>query len=163
MSRYPGGAVNAGSGPNVSGRGACLALLTLLAVYGCGGSSLSSSELRDQAGAICAAAQTHTDRVPAPGSPAGAAAFIRQGTGLLSAELARLQALRPAGDLAGAYRVSLLAFSRELHALRHTARVLARGSDPVIAIKTLQRRLAPIQSEEDHAWRTLGISACVNR
>jgi len=44
-----------------------------------------------------------------------------------------------------------------------TARFLRRGADPVSAVKTLQRRLAPTESAEDAAWHTLDIPACAVR
>ncbi|MGI8429550.1 MAG: hypothetical protein ACR2OB_09665 [Solirubrobacteraceae bacterium] len=152
------------SGPrHATGRGACFAAFALLAICGCGGTLLATTQLRAQAAGICAATQARTDRIRAPGTPAGAAVFIKQGTGFLSGELARLRTLQAASDLSGAYRTALSAFSRKLDALRDGARALGRGGDPLIAVKTLEQRLVPIEAQEDHAWRMLGIPACVNR
>ncbi len=142
---------------------AAAALLAALAIGGCGTTPLSTSQLRAGASRICGAAGRQADRVPTPGSPADGAAFLKRGITVLRPELAGLRRLRAPGDLARDYGRALTAFAGELHALAATAGELDRGDDPVIAIKTLQHRLAPIESEQNGAMRALGIPACMNR
>jgi hypothetical protein len=145
-------------------RGGVIAvLLCALALGGCGSSSLSTTQLSRDASRICTTANQHTDRIPAPTSSAGSARFLAQGAAALSPELTGLRALRPPSDLAPVYATAIGASARELSALRVTARQLTGGDDPVSAIRTLQRRLAPLESRGDDAWRTLKISACLNR
>jgi hypothetical protein len=55
------------------------------------------------------------------------------------------------------------AVERELSILRTTSDGLDRGADPVSTIKTLQERLAPVESDEAAASRQLQIPACVSR
>jgi hypothetical protein len=40
---------------------------------------------------------------------------------------------------------------------------LRAGHDPVNEIKTLQRRLAPLETTANAAWRTLRMSACASQ
>jgi hypothetical protein len=144
-------------------RGAVIATLAALALGGCGSSSLSNTQLSRDASRICATANRHTDRIPTPTSTADSATFLARGAAALGPELKGLRALRPPSDLAPVYATALSASAAELSALRATARQLKRGDDPVSAIQTLQRRLAPIESRGDDAWHTLGISACLSR
>ncbi|MGI8904203.1 MAG: hypothetical protein ACR2IP_11240 [Solirubrobacteraceae bacterium] len=144
-------------------RQAAPALLAALVIGGCGSTSLSTRQFRAGASRACLAAARQAERVPTPGSPAGGAAFLKGGIAALRPELAMLRRLRAPRDLARDYGSALAAISSELDALVATARALDRGDDPVIAIKMLQQRLAPIESAQDGAMRTLEIPACVNR
>jgi len=134
-----------------------------LAVAGCGSSSPSMSRLRRQATRICQQALDQSDRIMPPALPSDTAAFLRQGTDVLGAELVDLRALRAPADDADSYSAALSAASRQLSLLRGTIHDLDGGDDPVSEIKTLQRRLAPRESTEDAAWRTLDIPACISR
>jgi hypothetical protein len=140
-----------------------IATLAALALGGCGSSSLSNTQLSRDASRICAAANRHTDRIPTPTSTADSATFLARGAAALGPELKGLRALRPPSDLAPVYATALSGSAAELSALRATARQLKRGDDPVSAIRTLQRRLTPMESRADDAWHTLKISACVSR
>jgi hypothetical protein len=140
-----------------------IATLAALALGGCGSSSLSNTQLSRDASRICAAADRHTDRIPTPTSTADSATFLARGAAALGPELKGLRALRPPSDLAPVYATALSGSAAELSALRATARQLKRGDDPVSAIRTLQRRLTPMESRADDAWHTLKISACVSR
>jgi hypothetical protein len=133
-----------------------------IAVTGCGSTPLSTTDLRADATRMCATATTQTAAIPAPQSPAASGAFLKRGIAILRPELAGLRALKPPGDLAQVYSISVNAFSGKLHALEATVRDLGAGGDPVIAMKVLQQRLAPLESEEDGAWQALQIPACLN-
>ena len=136
----------------------------VLAVSGCGGSdSLSAKDLRTGAGSICVAARAQTNRIPAPASPAGAAVFLARGVAVLRSERSQLQTLKPADDLKPAWTTAMDAFSARLAAVSATVRDLAGGDDPVTAMKTLQRKLTPIEAGEDDAWQQLEVPACVNQ
>ena len=52
-------------------------------------------------------------------------------------------------------RTAVGALARELRALRGTIRALGRQQDPVIAFKTLQQHLGPLETQADDAWRAL--------
>jgi hypothetical protein len=151
----------------VSGRlrGQALAAASAIAfaVSGCGGSQLSMDALRDQAGQVCDAAMARANRIRPPSTPAGTRVFLERGVAALRPELAQLRALRPPSDVADVYSLALGAFSRKLMLLDDTIRGLGRGTDPVIAIKTLQQGLAPAESAENGAWQALEIPACLNR
>ncbi|MGI8412977.1 MAG: hypothetical protein ACR2QA_10945 [Solirubrobacteraceae bacterium] len=140
-----------------------MALLSAVAICGCGGTSLSTAQLRRQATRICAAARVRTVRIPTPVNPAGGAAFLAGGTAVLSPELAALRRLTPTGDPARTYMRTIDAFSQMLAELHAGVIGLHRGSDPVIVIKTLQAHLAPLESVQQRGWEALGIPACVNQ
>lgn len=143
--------------------GAVLAIVAALAIAACGGSRTSLDGLRAAATRICLQAGAQTDRIPPPRVPADTADFLRLGVAELTPELARLRALRPPAGDAGDYSAALSAFARELGILRTTSAGLDRGDDPVSTIKTLQKRLAPVESDEDAAWRELQVPACLSR
>ena len=134
-----------------------------LAVAACGGSSQSIGRVRRQATSICQSALAQSDRIAAPSLASDTATFLRRGTYVLGPELAELRALRPPADAAGTYAAALTAWSRQVTILDDTIRRLDGGADPLSMIKTLQRRLAPTESAENAAWRTLGIPACLSR
>lgn len=143
-------------------RALALAVLAV-ALTGCGSSSPSLSRLRRQATRICQLSLASSDRIAPPALPSATAGFLRRGAAALSAELSGLQTLKAPAANAATYSAALAAQSRQLTLLDGTIRDLDRGADPVSAIKTLQRRLAPTESAEDAAWRTLDIPACVVR
>jgi hypothetical protein len=144
-------------------RDAVLATVVGLALCGCGSSSLSKTQLHDQATRICTTADRRTNRIPTPSSPAGGATFLAQGAAALTPELKGLEVLRPPRDVAHVYSTALRASSAELSALRATLAQLDRGGDPVSSIRALQHKLAPMEARANGAWQTLAISACVNR
>jgi hypothetical protein len=144
-------------------RRAVVASVVALAVAGCGGSSESMTRLRAQAGSVCTRALDAGALIRSPAVPASTAAFLRRGIAVLRPELAGLQRLRPPSDQADEYTEAVDELDRELTFLASTVHDLDRGADPVRAIKTLQRRLAPVEAREDAAWRTLDVPACVNR
>jgi hypothetical protein len=146
----------------VTGR-ALLATAAALLLGGCGSKPLSSSQLHDQATRLCTLATSQTDQIPTPASPAGSATFLKRGIAVLTPELNALRGLRPTGDVADVYSTSLDAFANKLSDLRHAVHELSGGEDPVIAVKTLQQQLAPIESQENGAWQALEIPACLNR
>jgi hypothetical protein len=136
----------------------------VLAVAGCGGGdSLSAKDLRTGAGSICAAARAQTNRIAAPSSPAGAALFLTRGVAVLRSERPQLQTLRPPDELGHTWSNAMDAFSQRLAAVSATVRDLARGGDPVTAMKALQHKLTPIEAREDDAWQHLEVPACVNQ
>jgi hypothetical protein len=146
----------------VTGR-ALLATAAALLLGACGSKPLSSSQLHDQATRLCALATRQTDRIPTPASPVGSSGFLKRGIAVLTPELNGLRGLRPPGDVADVYFASLGAFANKLSYLRHAVYELSAGEDPVIAVKTLQQQLAPIESQENGAWQALEIPACLNR
>lgn len=144
-------------------RRALVTVLVVLGAGGCGSGSLSGTQLRSQATRACQTADGQTDRIPTPTSPDGGVAFLKRGIAALAPELVRLRALRPPSDLAQVYSTAISASSDELRALRATVRGLEADGDPVIAIKTLEQKLAPMESQASGAWQALEVPACVNR
>jgi hypothetical protein len=140
-----------------------LASVAALAVAGCGGSSASMQKLRAQAGRVCTRALDAGAQIRPPAIPADTTSFLRRGIAALSPELANLRRLRAPSEPAGAYSAALGSLARELAILNDTVHDLDRGADPLPTIKTLQRRLAPVEADGDAAWRTLGVPACVGR
>ncbi len=144
-------------------RWAALAAVVAFALAGCGGSHLSTSALRTRAGHVCQLANARAGRIPTPTRPVQATAFLDHGIAVLRPELGALSKLRPGGQAEHVYATALRAFEDELTLVKATAASLRRGGDPVIAVKTLQRRLAPIEAQANAAWDTLEIPACVVR
>ena len=144
-------------------RGLLLAALGAIGLAGCGNSSLSSAQLRIQADRMCSLANQRTARIPTPATPADTVAFLRRGIGVMRPELVALRSLHPPKDAGDVYSASLTAFSKKLGAMRTTMREISFGHDPVVAIKALQRELAPLEAQEDGGWQALDVSACLNR
>jgi hypothetical protein len=140
-----------------------LVILGTAALSGCGSKPLTSSELQHQATRVCALASRQTDRISTPASPAGTDAFLKRGIAVMRPELTGLRRLRPPSDVADVYSTSLDAFATKLSDLEHTVRALTGGEEPMIAMKTLQQKLGPIESQENGAWQALEIPACLNR
>ena len=140
-----------------------VAVLAATAIAGCGGSGrLSSTDLHNQATQICALTGKQTDRIKSPASPAGSAVFVRQGITALTPELAQLRKLRPPSDAQDVYTTAISSSAKKLELLRAASGQLARGDDPVSALQTLEQQLAPVVQQENGAWQSLGIPACVN-
>jgi hypothetical protein len=146
--------------PPAPGVALALAATVALALAGCGSSPLSTSALRTRATRVCQLANGRAGRIPAPTVPAQATAFLNRGIAVLRPELRALDTLRPGGQAAHVYATALDAVGRELTLIKATTASLGRGGDPVIAIKTLQRQLAPLEAQENQAWETLDIPAC---
>jgi hypothetical protein len=134
-----------------------------LALTGCGSSPLSTSALRNRATRVCQLASPRADSIPTPTLPVQAMTFLKRGIAVLQPELNGLVKLRPGGQAAQPYATALQAFRRELAMVKDTAGSLRRGGDPVIAVKTLERQLEPIEAQGNAAWEALEIPACVVR
>ena len=144
--------------PSVRVRLAGLGVAAALAVTGCGSSSLSASQLRDVATRSCTATARALDRIATPSSVAAGQRFLNQGANALSGEVSELRALHATGTFGRAVQIT----GAELSELRSTVRGLHAGNDPVVAVKTLQARLGPLEASADQAWRALGIKACLS-
>jgi hypothetical protein len=143
-------------------RVAGIGALLVLVLAGCGGTtSLSEKQLTTRATALCATAARRAGRIATPSAEAQGADFLNRGIAALKPELAGLRALKAPDDVADVYQATLTAFSKQLDELEKTVRKLHAGEDPVVAWKTLQTKLAPLEATEDSAWRTLDIPACV--
>lgn len=142
---------------------AALSVMPALVLVACGSSSLSDTQLRTSAGRICTTAVRRTEKISTPASPSEASTYLNRGLSALAPEVAHLQALHPPSDLAGDYRVAVDASAAEVKALGSAVKGLKAGDDPVVEIKTLQHRLAPLEARADHAWRSVDIDACVSR
>jgi hypothetical protein len=140
-----------------------MASVVALAVVGCGAASPTMVRLRAQATRLCTRALAQDAQIASPAVPAQTAAFLRRGIAVLHGEVVGLRAVRAPSEQAGAYSAALGTLARELTILTSTAHDLDRGADPLTTVKTLQHRLAPVEADNDAAWRTLGVPACVNR
>jgi hypothetical protein len=133
------------------------------ALAGCGGDTLGAKELRSRATTACATATRQINGIGMPNSPAGGRLFLTAGVATLRPEVAALSALHPPHELAATYTSTVGQLGVIVSALDTTAGALGQGSDPVIAFKTLEQRLAPIEAQQNQAWQALGVPACVLR
>lgn len=138
-------------------------LLAACVLGGCGGSSLSGTQLHTQATRICSVASTRTDRIPTPSSPAGSEAFLQHGATVLTPALTALRALHPPSDVADVYSATVGSFAQRIRELKATARDIAHGADPIKAMQDLQQKLGPLESQENGGWQALELPACMIR
>lgn len=131
--------------------------LTAAALAGCGSSALSSAQIRSRATNICTATARRTGKIATPTSPDDAATFLNRGITAIDREVVALSAMHPTGTA----KTAVDGTAAELAALRFTLKGLQAENDPVVAIKTLQARLGPIEQRTNAAWRSLDIPACV--
>jgi hypothetical protein len=148
----------------VTGRQACVPMLALaLATAGCGGSSsMSARQLRTDAGRVCTVATQRLNAIPTPQVPSDGSSFLRRGTAALKPEISALAALHPTGEMATHLRQAQMATEQELKVLQSTLKGLRAGNDPIVAFKTLQTQLAPLEKQAGAAWRALGVPACTD-
>jgi hypothetical protein len=137
----------------------------VVALAGCGsrGRDLSDKQLGARASLICARANRLMNAIPTPSAPPGSGRFLKGGVAVLAPEYRRLRALRAPSDEARVFAIAITGFGQKLAAMQAAVKTLDRGADPVIAMKTLQQKLAPAESTEDGAWQTLQVPACLNR
>jgi cytochrome c556 len=139
------------------------ALALVLTLAGCGGAtSMSAHQLRADATRACAVATQRLDAVSTPKLPSDAAAFLRGGIAALQPELEGLAALHPDGELGKQLERARSATQQELAALQSSLKGLRTGNDPIVAIKTLQAQLLPLEKRATAAWLSLNIPACVD-
>jgi hypothetical protein len=140
-----------------------LVLVVALGLAGCGGAStLSTAQLHTRATLTCNLARRRTNRIATPALPTQGARFLNRGIAVLAPELAALKLMRPPSDMAHDYKLALAASQGELQALRSALRGLKAGNDPVVAIKTLQQQLSPLESRAHVAWSSLDLPACAS-
>jgi hypothetical protein len=142
---------------------ATLMATVMAALAGCGGDTLGAQELRSRATTACATAGRQINGIAMPSSPAGDRLFLTEGVAALRPELTALKTLRPPRALAGTYTSSLGELGQIVSTLDATAAAVGQGSDPVIAFKTLEQQLAPIEAQQNQAWQALGVPACILR
>ena len=135
-----------------------LGLVAAVALAGCGGSSLSPSQLRAVATRSCTLTARQLDRIATPASVAAGDRFLYQGAHALGREVSELRALHATGTFGEAVRIT----GDELSDLDFTVHGLRAGNDPVVAIKTLQARLGPLEQRADQAWSSLRVKACLS-
>ncbi len=144
-----------GAGRRVARAG--LGALGVAALAGCGSSSLSTAQIRSRATKICTVTAHRTRKISTPASPIGAVAFLHGGIAAIGQEVVQLRAM----DVSGTAKTAVDGTAAELAALRFTLKGLQADNDPVVAIKTLEARLKPIERRTDAAWRSLDVPACV--
>jgi hypothetical protein len=147
----------------MSRRRACAPALALaLTAAGCGGSStaMSAQAVRTAAARVCAVATQRLNHIPTPQVPSQGASFLRRGIAALGPEVAALSAVRPAGELGLHFSEARSATAGELAVLQSSLKGLKAGDDPIVAIKTLQTQLAPLETRATAAWRAVGVPAC---
>jgi hypothetical protein len=149
---------------SASARRVCALVVVLaLMVAGCGGSSsMGARQLRARAVSVCRVATERLNRVPTPRVPSQGAAFLRGGIAALRPELAVLSAMHPGGELGGHFDTARKATEQELQVLQSSLKGLKAGNDPIVAVKTLQTQLAPLEKRANAAWRALGVPECAD-
>ena len=148
----------------MTARLACVPMLALaLASAGCGGSSsMSARQLRTDAGGVCTVATQRLNAIPTPQVPSDGSSFLRRGIAALKPEISALAALHPTGEMATHLQRAQTATDQELKVLQSTLKGLGAGNDPIVAFKTLQTQLAPLETQAGAAWRALGVPACAD-
>jgi hypothetical protein len=142
---------------------AVLAVTLAVGLAGCGDSSLSATQLHKAAGRICDSAADRADALATPKSPRNGIKYLSGGVAALTPELRALRKLDPPSDLADQYRVAVDATAAEVHELRTAVKGLRSGNDPVVEIKILQRKLAPLEARADSAWHSIDVPNCASR
>ncbi|MGB9183567.1 MAG: hypothetical protein WCB67_05840 [Solirubrobacteraceae bacterium] len=135
--------------------GALLAALTLVS---CGSTGLSAAQLRTSANLVCGAASRRAATIPLPEVPSAGQRFLSRGIAALAPEVTELRELQATGT----FRTAVTATAAELAALRFTLKGLRDGNDPVVAIKTLQQELRPLEEKANRAWQALSIRGCLS-
>ncbi|HTX31345.1 MAG TPA: hypothetical protein VMD09_08160 [Solirubrobacteraceae bacterium] len=137
-------------------------VLSAACLTGCGGgSSSASSRLQTRAARICTAANRRLEQDRPRQSHYQA--FLGDGLAVLEPELRRLKSVRTVASDQAVYADALGALGREITEVKRTLSGLDHHQDPALAFAALQRRLAPLESQANAAWRALQIPACVNR
>jgi hypothetical protein len=134
-------------------------LLAALTLASCGSTGLSAGQLRASANLVCGAATRRAATIALPEVPSAGRRFLSRGIAVLAPEVTELRELKATGT----FRNAVTATSAELAALRFTLKGLRAGNDAVVAIKTLQQELLPLETKANRAWQTLGIRACLSR
>jgi hypothetical protein len=142
----------------------CLPVLVLavaLAAAGCGGSAdVSARQVRSGAANVCSVAAQQLNAIPIPQVPSQGMSFLRRGIAALAREVTALSSMHPGGAVGVHFRAARTATEQELKVLQSSLKGLKAGNDPIVAIKTLQAQLAPLERQATAAWRALGIPAC---
>ena len=134
-----------------------LGALSVAALAGCGSSSLSTAQMRSRATKICTTTAGRTGKISTPTSPSGAVTFLDRGIAAIGQEVVQLRAMHASATA----KTAVDGTAAELAALRFTLKGMHADNDPVVAIKTLQARLTPIERRTNAAWRSLDVPACV--
>ncbi len=141
------------------GRRVALSLAAVIVLAACGTNKLTPTQIRRQATRICTLAAQRTAAIAVPERPSGGQRFLGLGIAGLAPEVRQLRALGRNATL----DTAVTAMDGELAALRSSLTGLRAGNDPVVAIKTLQQELEPLERRANAAWRTLRTPACVSR
>jgi hypothetical protein len=141
---------------------AAAATVTIVALAGCGSSTLSARALRTQASRVCITAVRRSDRIALPRSNAGGTAFLARGIAVFGPELEALRKLAPPPSLRANYRAAVADAAQQLDALIATEHDLRKGGDPVGAIRQLEGELTAINARDRDAWNAIGVPACSN-
>jgi hypothetical protein len=140
-----------------------LALAAALALAGCGESSLTATQLRTHAGAICARTAAATDRVPLPSTPDEGERFLHDGLARLRPAVAGLRALNAPDSLRPRYDRAVQLAGQEVALIAGHERAIAGGEDVIATFRRLEAALEPLVQRENAYWRGLEIPACVRR
>lgn len=136
------------------------AIALLLGLGGCGDGSLSASQLRAEAGAICARAAAATDRIALPSTPDQGDRFLQQGLAQLRPAAAQLGRLKAPTELRRRYDRAVQLAGQEIRLIARREREIARGEDAVGTFRALEAALDPLTREENAYWRGLRVPAC---
>jgi hypothetical protein len=138
-------------------------LLVVLALGGCGETSLTASQLRTQATNICTRASARTDRIALPSGPDQGGRFLRAGIAALRPAAHALQRLDPPSDLRESYAQAVQLDAKALALIERHERAIAHGEDAAAEFRALQAELDRVIPIERSTWQALQITACVPR
>jgi hypothetical protein len=140
-----------------------LAAVLALPLGACGDDSLTASQLRAQASAICARTAAATDRIALPSTPDEGGGFLAQGVARLRPAAEQLRALKAPKRLRTRYDRAAQLAGQEVALIARHERAIAAGEDVIDTFRRLQAALDPLTQEENAYWRGLAIPACVRR
>ena len=132
-------------------------------ISGCGGSgssSLSASEFRTQADAICADLNTQIAALTQPTSADAFLPYLRAGLPIQQAQLKKLEALKPPADLKATYAEAIDLQKQEVAAVSAAADRIAGGEAPATVVKDVSAGIDAINAKSDAKAKELGLKVC---
>ncbi len=138
------------------------ALLTALALLGCGGDQLTADEYRREAGRICEEGDRATDRVRRPASqePRSVAAYFDRLLGANQRVQDRFEQLEPPDELSGPHDEAIAINRQGAEEVGRLVEQLRGGADLRRTLGAAQGRLQRLDDRADAVARRLGVPAC---
>jgi hypothetical protein len=148
-------------------KGVAVTLLASAAALtaGCGGggggsSTTSPAQFRTQVSQLCANAQKQINAVPKPQSVKDVPPYLDKTLAIAQPYVDKLDAVDPPSQLESPFNQVVSINKQELDLLKKTKSSLS--SNPVAALKKLQRQSDALSQTENARWRQLGVTQCAS-